>query len=146
MKKHYNPSEPTKISAFNGWANAFAIAFFSVIIVVAFLPVLLVAGALCVGLVGPAYADTALPIGEYGNVPEEGRNGGETTLWVKGPDKETPATGSASSSGGAGAPDGRLAKTSDFVSYVLPMGILLACEACVYASLVSRESSSEDGK
>ena len=42
MKKHYNPSEPTKISAFNGWANAFAIAFFSVIIVVAFLPVLLV--------------------------------------------------------------------------------------------------------
>ncbi len=42
MKKRYNPSEPTKISAFNGWANAFAIAFFSVIIVVAFLPVLLV--------------------------------------------------------------------------------------------------------
>ena len=42
MKTRYNPAEPTKISAFNRRANALAIAFFTVVIVLAFLPVLLV--------------------------------------------------------------------------------------------------------
>ena len=42
MKTRYNPAEAPRISAFNRRANALAVAFFSVVIVLAFLPVLLV--------------------------------------------------------------------------------------------------------
>lgn len=42
MKTRQNPGETPRISAFNGRANALAVAFFSVVIALAFLPVLLV--------------------------------------------------------------------------------------------------------
>ena len=97
------------------------------------------------------------PVGEYGDVPAEGDNGGKTDLWVKGPDEEEksdaakdkdtdtpgeqgkslPGTTSLANSGNV---SGSLAKTADYLLSLFPIMALLVGEIFFYVSLSDKNA------